>query len=174
MDISLYMICKFCITYPIFYISKTDKILQFFSQFSRKFLQNFLGNRFTCMRYVIFALFYPNCRYVDDRQNSPVFLANSPAKFSSFLEATGSHVWNIPILDQWHNTQFHYLSIIYNHKKRMRQKLHIPQGNLSIDVVPPWEWWYVSIDCSVFARLRQPSEIPACYFLHLNHIGPCS
>ena len=33
----------------IFDISKTDKILQFFSRFSRKFLQNFLGNRFTCM-----------------------------------------------------------------------------------------------------------------------------
>ena len=33
----------------IFYISKTDKILQFFSQFSRKFLQIFWGNSFTCM-----------------------------------------------------------------------------------------------------------------------------
>ena len=32
-----------------FYISKTDKILQFFCQFSRKFLQHFWGNRFTCM-----------------------------------------------------------------------------------------------------------------------------
>ena len=34
----------------IFYISKTDKILPFFSQFSSKFLQHFWGNRFTCMR----------------------------------------------------------------------------------------------------------------------------
>ena len=33
----------------IFYISKTDKILPFFSQFSCKFLQHFWGNRFTCM-----------------------------------------------------------------------------------------------------------------------------
>ena len=33
----------------IFYISKTDKILPFFSQFSSKFLQHFWGNRFTCM-----------------------------------------------------------------------------------------------------------------------------
>ena len=32
-----------------FYISKTDKILPFLSQFSRKFLQHFWGNRFTCM-----------------------------------------------------------------------------------------------------------------------------
>ena len=40
---------NFCIIYPHFYISKTDKILQFFSQFSRKFLQNFWGNRFTCI-----------------------------------------------------------------------------------------------------------------------------
>ena len=33
----------------IFYISKTDKILPFFSQLSSKFLQHFWGNRFTCM-----------------------------------------------------------------------------------------------------------------------------
>ena len=38
----------------IFYISKTDKILPFFSQFSCKFLQHFWGNRFTCMN------FYPS------------------------------------------------------------------------------------------------------------------
>ena len=42
-------ICNFCIIYPHFDISKTDKILQNLSQFSRKFLQIFLGNRFTCM-----------------------------------------------------------------------------------------------------------------------------
>ena len=36
----------------IFYISKTDKILPFFSQFSSKFLQHFWGNRFTCMMIV--------------------------------------------------------------------------------------------------------------------------
>ena len=35
----------------IFDISKTVKILQIFSQFSRKFLQIFLGNRFTCMHF---------------------------------------------------------------------------------------------------------------------------
>ena len=39
-------------------------------------------NILSAFRYVIFALFYPNCRYVDDRQNSPVFLPilqqNSP------------------------------------------------------------------------------------------------
>ena len=42
MDISLYMICNFGIIYPYFDISKTVKILQIFSQFSRKFLQIFL------------------------------------------------------------------------------------------------------------------------------------
>ena len=42
-------ICNVCIIYPHFDISKTDTILQFFSQFSKKFLQIFLGNRFTCM-----------------------------------------------------------------------------------------------------------------------------
>ena len=40
---------NFALFTHIFDISKTDKILQFFSQFSRKFLQIFLGNRFTCM-----------------------------------------------------------------------------------------------------------------------------
>ena len=39
-----------------FYISKTDKILPFFSQFSRKFLQHFWGNRFTCMCHAHFSI----------------------------------------------------------------------------------------------------------------------
>ena len=29
-------------------------------------------NIMSAIKYAIFALFYPNCRYVDDRQNSPV------------------------------------------------------------------------------------------------------
>ena len=56
MDISLYMIYViFALFTHIFYLLKTDKILQFFSQFSRKFLQIFLGNRFTCMYHICFS-----------------------------------------------------------------------------------------------------------------------
>ena len=54
-DISLYMICKFCITYPHFL-------------------------------------------HIEDRQNSSVFLANSPENFSRIFEATGSHVWDMLFL----------------------------------------------------------------------------
>ena len=39
----------------IFYIFKTDKILKIFSQFSRKFLQIFWGNRFTSMVLIRFC-----------------------------------------------------------------------------------------------------------------------
>ena len=56
MDLKKYKwtsLCKWYVIFAlfthIFYISKTDKILQFFSQFSSKFLQHFWGNRFTCM-----------------------------------------------------------------------------------------------------------------------------
>ena len=56
MDISLYMICNFCIIYPHFLHIEDRQNSPVFSQFSCKFLQHFWGNRFTCM--VKSVLFY--------------------------------------------------------------------------------------------------------------------
>ena len=48
-----------------------------------------------CTWYVIFALFTHFFLHIEDRQNSPVFLANSPGNFSSIFKATGSHVCTV-------------------------------------------------------------------------------
>ena len=126
----------------IFYISKTDKILPFFSQFSCKFLQHFWGNRFTCM---MFALTNAD----DETRTLPIvkyicmiFIDDSSEKTQTDLNVANFSCFTRP----W--TQ---IDIRINIPGRFR-KIHVCLYSLTLILGTPSNW---NIFCCIIAKVHR-------------------